>query len=241
MKVVPTRWYLKILSQDDFKNMKKIIQSKLKSAQNRFACAANIKMRGFTLGISMIIMSVLVAMSIGMSTLLLRDLKIASVTQKASVAYNLADAALSCTSSYESHLRKLNGAGSDIGGLFPEVKPYSYLPANYTENYTGNNYHYTQESITCFGKEILDQSGSDPLNITSVESANGSNAPSDYIGGVKTTVRIQTDYMKSSLFDSCAQVVIYHVTGKDKLFVSSGKVPCTGSQVIEKVIVKSVQ
>ena len=207
-------------------------------------------MRGFTLGVAMIIMGILVTISIGMSTLLLKDLKLVSVTEKSSIAYNIADSILACATSYENHIRYINPSGVDDTGIFPTSIPYNY-DSNYKENYTtantANQLSFDKSSIKCFDQEILDEINSDPKNITKVMAINNADTdrendgPSNYAGGVKTIVRVQTDYMKSNLRDGCAEVEIYSITSQDKLFVAKGKVPCTGSKIIEKVIVKSVQ
>ena len=203
-------------------------------------------MRGFTLGVAMIIMGILVTISIGMSTLLLKDLKLVSVTEKSSIAYNIADSILACATSYENHIRYINPAGVDDTGIFPTSTQYTY-DTNYKENYTNSNTTLNKDSIKCFDKEILDIVSSQSLdkeikkNETFIEPATVSNSPTIYLGGVKTTVRVQTDYMKSNLRDACAEVEIYSIDSQDKLFVAKGKVPCTGPKIIEKVIVKSVQ
>ena len=203
-------------------------------------------MRGFTLGVAMIIMGILVTISIGMSTLLLKDLKLVSVTEKSSIAYNIADSILACATSYENHIRYINRLGVDDTGIFPTSTQYTY-DTNYKENYTNSNTTLNKDSIKCFDKEILDIVSSQSLdkeikkNETFIEPATVSNSPTIYLGGVKTTVRVQTDYMKSNLRDACAEVEIYSIDSQDKLFVAKGKVPCTGPKIIEKVIVKSVQ
>ena len=202
-------------------------------------------MRGFTLGVAMIIMGILVTISVGMSALILKDLKLVSITEKSSIAYNIADSILACTTSYENHIRYINpSTGADEAGLFPTSTLYNY-DTNYKENYTtadvSSQLNFDKNSIKCFDLEILDTSNPDPKNITSIVAATSANAPANYIGGVRTTIKVQSDYMKSKMRDACAEVEIYSAPTQDKLFVAKGKVPCTGSKVVERVIVKSVQ
>lgn len=207
-------------------------------------------MRGFTLGMAMIIMAILVTVSLGMSTLLLRDLKLVSVTERSSIAYNLADSMMSCVTSYENHIRYNNPVtGIDETGLFPTSTDFLY-DINYKENYTTSDIntqiHYEKDSITCFDKKILDINDTSVVDIKNkvTLTSPASTMPIGYSGGALTMIRIQTANMKKNLNDACVVAEIYATTTQfstDKLIITRGKIPCIGDKVVERVIVKKVQ
>ncbi len=229
--------------------MKTISKTKLNSKNN-----LQNSLRGFTIGITMIILSIILTVSMGMSMFLLRDLKQLSITEKSSIAYNIADAALSCVTSYEDNIKYNDGITR--GGFYPNSTSYDYVDSlttnNYRENYTGNLNIYKRDTITCFDKKILDNNitASDvsyegDLNKTNILAVtpDSDGDPSTgfyYAGGVKTVIDIQDNEMKS-LYNACAQVEVYALGNSSKLFISHGRVPCTGDNVLEKVIVKSSQ
>lgn len=199
-------------------------------------------LKGFTLGVAMIMMGILVTVSLGMSVLLLRDLKQASLTESSSRAYNLADGFMTCLVSYENTIRNYDN-GVNIGGLFPENISFSYdskykdkIPLDNVTNLVS----YDKTSLTCFDKQIFDETGTG-LNKTQILPA-GSNDPLDYQnGGVKTNIKIQTDEMEKKMNNTCLEADIYAKPGKDKLFIVRSRTPCTGSKVIERVIARYIQ
>ncbi|MDQ5957248.1 MAG: hypothetical protein QG614_223 [Patescibacteria group bacterium] len=199
--------------------------------------------KGFTLGIAMIIMGILITVSLGMSTLLLRDLKQASITESSSRAFNLADGFMNCLVSYEKNTMKTNNGYGDYGGLFANIENDQY-----NENYIDRTplqgmatTSYTKNSLTCFGSQILDQSSGD-MNKTTITQTDSSDPVSpDYIGGAKTTITIQTNEMKNNMNNTCLVGEIYGSQNANKLFVVHAKTPCIGDRIIERIITRSVQ
>ena len=195
----------------------------------------SLPMRGFTLGVAMIIMGVLITITLGMSALLLRDIKTASVTEKSSTAYNLADGMMNCILSYDNQIRYYDASNNDVAGLFP-----TSTTSTYNSNYkTSDGLHYLQDSIKCFEKSIL--TNTFVPNTYSVEPANIQNAPPQYDGGVRTNISIKSDFMSNNLYNSCVKAEIYAKDNQEKLFITRASVPCTGDKTIERVIVRSVQ
>ncbi len=190
-------------------------------------------MRGFTLGMSMIIMSILLTVALGMSIILLRDLKNSDNVIRSTVAYNLADGAMSCISGYEKRIRYINPSGIDETGFFATNTDYSYDDA-YIENFTGENYNFNKDSLTCFEIDLLGES-------TLTEVMNSKDGPAEYVGGVRTNITLQTPDMINYAFGSCVEVEVYGKGNMEKLIITRAKLPCTGSNQVERVLVRSVQ
>lgn len=229
--------------------MKKTLKIK---KENTFKKLLQKSHKGFTMGVAMVIMAILVTVSLGMSILLLRDLKQASVTEKSSEAYNLSDGFMSCLTSYENTIKHYTLTGDYDTGLFPESVSFNY-DSNYkdinTDN-SGSHRVYEKNSITCFGLPILLSNpapytlGRSNFTVVSADSSNlatpTTSSPIIYNKGVKTIINLQTTEMKNKN-DTCLVAEIYSTSTQDKLFITRAKTPCSGSKIIERVIARYIQ
>jgi hypothetical protein len=185
--------------------------------------STGLEMRGFTIGLALVIIASMLLISVSISTLLIRDLKNAAANEKSVIAYNLAESALECIINYENNIRYYDDLGNNITGLFPVSKNYlntfnpyasNELPkAEDTSLNPKNGYSYKtfqvgspdnkfvlKKDIKCFGNEILSNinpstipSNNDVYTILQEASLNP-NSPSDYIAnGVVTSIKIKKD------------------------------------------------
>jgi hypothetical protein len=169
----------------------------------------NIKSRGFTLGLALIVVATTLLISVSISSILIRDIKNSTANERGSMAYNLAESALECAVGYESNIRYFDIAGNNITGVFPAslnhvntsisysaneferaespfgVAQNGYAYKNYIVGNTNNtNRFFTKEDVRCFGNEILSNINpptTPPNNevITTLDPAT-SNAPTGY-------------------------------------------------------------
>ncbi len=141
----------------------------------------NIKVRGFTMGLALVIVASMLLISVSISTILIRDLKNSAANEKSVIAYDLAESALECIISYENNIRYFDINGNNITGLFPVSLNYrntsdlysdpskdlpkaegfsgaqdGYAYKNYIVGDINNtNKFFTKKDIRCFGNEIL--------------------------------------------------------------------------------------
>jgi hypothetical protein len=178
----------------------------------------NIKSRGFTLGLALIVVATTLLISVSISSILIRDIKNSTANERGSMAYNLAESALECAVGYESNIRYFDVLGNNLTGVFPTSTIYDIGPAadafgspqngyaykNYIVGNTNNtNRFFTKEDVRCFGNEILSNINpptTPPDNevITTLNPAT-SNAPAGYynvnplLNGVLTKINIKKD------------------------------------------------
>jgi hypothetical protein len=198
--------------QEIIKNLKLKVSLKHKS------------MRGFTMGLALIIVAAMLLISVSISTLLLRDLKNSASNIKSSIAYNLAESALECAAGYENNIKYFDASGAVITGIFPVSTSYAYVPLSYgsgTAGYansqwsdvndnTDNGAKYKLDSIKCFGESILYEVNNDAdmsdNSTTTIKSLTSPVAmPAGFAGGVVTSIKIKKDlslYVGTDLQDS---------------------------------------
>ena len=172
----------------------------------------NYKVRGFTLGLALVIVAATLLLSISISSILLRDLKNSSQNILNSIALHTAESGLECIVSYEDNIRFFDIIGNDITGLFPTSTTYAYRLAkdsnkitpsagyaarDYTmSNLDNNNKLFDVDQIKCFGVKILEtiETGNSitDLSTTTLTIANA-DSPSGYAGGALTEIKIKKD------------------------------------------------
>ncbi len=153
-------------------NFLKLNKIKLISGPN-----LNIKVRGFTMGLALVIVASMLLISVSISTILIRDLKNSAANEKSVIAYDLAESALECIISYENNMRYFDTLGNNITGLFPVTlnyrntsDPYATTELPKAEGFSGakdgyayknyvvggnDNKFFTKKDIRCFGNEVL--------------------------------------------------------------------------------------
>ena len=168
----------------------------------------NIKVRGFTMGLALVIVASMLLISVSISTILIRDLKNSAANEKSVIAYNLAESALECIVSHENNIRYFDTLGNNITGLFPISLNYrntsdlysdsskdlpkaegfsgaqdGYAYKNYVVGENDNKF-FAKKDVRCFGNEILTNINpslipTDDKVYTTLKSAT-SDAPSGY-------------------------------------------------------------
>jgi hypothetical protein len=173
--------------------------------------------KGFTLGLALIIVAATLLISISITTLLLREIKNSSANTLNSIAYTLAESGLECVSGFEENIRYFDLAGVNVTGLFPTSTSYVYdvaksqnetpPSAGYagryytTDNQDNKNKTFTKDQIKCFGYKIVDDvSGAPSIDGSYTKiSNNDATAPLGYYSaipvnnGVVTEIKIKKD------------------------------------------------
>lgn len=206
-----------------------------------------IKIRGFILGMSIVILSAAIIIAISISTIVLRDLKISSLAGDSQLVYNLADAGINCFSTDELEFGFVNASGSSR--FFPQS------PIN-LRNWFLNMTNYKPETVKCMDVRIFSDSMVNFNYVTpslSVYTSSGSlvggvtyvatttidySSNASYAGGAMTKFYIKrSDFPKSS----CLEVEIHAKNDTPRLLVARGKVPCYGDKRIERSLSKIIQ
>ncbi len=176
-----------------------------------------LQIRGFTLGLALIIVAATLLISISISTLLIRDIKNSASNTLNSIAYNLAESGLECISGHEDSIRYFDLEGNNVTGLFPTSTAYTYQVAkdqndsspsagysskDYTITNTDNkNKFFNIDQVKCFGYKILNNTTGavDSDGSFTKVTANDSTAPAGYYSavpannGVVTQIKIAKD------------------------------------------------
>ncbi len=178
-----------------------------------------IQMRGFTMGLALIIVSSMLLISVSISTLLMRDIKNSASNIKSSIAYTMAESALECAYSLESNIKYFNKDGDIVTGVFPVGTTYLKTPASYdvlndlvnpgfaskdwSKDNTGEdedvdrNKTYNINTLKCFGVPILDdiKTGASITSdsTTTLKEIEVNKAPNGFAGGVVTHINIKKD------------------------------------------------
>lgn len=176
--------------------------------------------RGFTMGLALVIVASMLLISVSISTILIRDLKNSAANERSSTAYNLAESALECIISYENDIRYFDIGGNNITGVFPvsinhlngsayASNPFQnadtllglpqsgYAYKNYIAGSNDNKF-FAKKDVRCFGNEILTDINptsppTDDKVYTTLSNASIATAPSGYGTGVVTKIQIKTD------------------------------------------------
>jgi hypothetical protein len=180
-----------------------------------------IQIRGFTMGLALIIVSSMLLISVSISTLLMRDIKNSASNIKSSIAYNLAESGLDCAYSLESNVKYFDNRGDVVTGVFPTSTIPFKNPASYdalndaiTEGFASKDWSkdnfddsgtpindinktYNIDTLKCFGVNILSdiKTGSNITDIstTSLKNIDTGKAPKGFVGGVVTHINIKKD------------------------------------------------
>jgi hypothetical protein len=189
-----------------------------------------IKLKGYMLAMTSVMVSMIVIISGSISFILMREIGRVNIPISSSLAYNYADTTLRCLNS----INDLTvNSSSDGFGVF-DFRDTTFI----------NNTNFDDASIKCLGEQLFNFSGS--VNAPKIEAiktltTQGVNSPVSFYGGYKYTKDIvlsSTD--KYEGVDRCVHIETYSTTTDSipkKLFVITGKVPCTGG--VEKVLTKS--
>lgn len=185
--------------------------------QKNVKCKELFKVKGFTLGLALIIVAATLLISISISTLLIRDIKNSASNTLNSIAYNLAESGLECISGHEDSIRYFDIEGNNVTGLFPTSTSYNYAIAkdqnditpsagysskDYTITNTDNkNKFFNIDQVKCFGYNVLvDTTGALDANGSFTKIlVNDSTAPAGYYSvvpannGVVTQIKIIKD------------------------------------------------
>jgi hypothetical protein len=225
--------------------MKTRIQNNpLTLSKNKSKYTKNIHNAGFILGMALIILSVLLTVSISMTTILIRELKLSSATSASHTAYYLADSAMSCITALNR-----NAAPYDETLLSTTIYPDS---SSWNGSVLGNQTTWATSSITCFQYPLFDAGNiintppSDPVNmknktlIQNIDGSAGITSPALYQGGggVKTSIQIENTEFDTYFEKACVNIEIYTKPGTPNLVVTRGSVPCTGEKRVERVLVR---
>jgi hypothetical protein len=238
------------------------IYKKMKTKNTKIS---SLKLRGFTMGLALIIVAVMLLISVSISTLLLRDLKNSASNVKSAIAYNLAESGLECMSAFENNIKYIDSTGNIITGLFPTSTSYVYGSVSYNSaiplvspGYAnkdwqvtseiandGKNEIYKKDSIKCFGIPIIDNVVTNPANfplpstVTTLETvtASPSNGPASFVGGVVTHIKIKKD--ESVLMNNASQDSFqkYLQNGCLDMYIYSKDVNPSGVPFYKKLLV----
>jgi hypothetical protein len=144
------------------------------------------KIKGFTVGLAVIIGSAMLMISVSITSILISDIKNSAVNTNSATAYNLAESVLSCAVSLDKNIRYYDGTNSsnieDLGGIFPKnlkifdqspvqgnnppvtpyrVPAYDLFANSFTPGYADKTYNIfdnNQESYTLSSVKCLGQS-----------------------------------------------------------------------------------
>ncbi len=224
--------------------MKTVIQNIVNKTKKK-----NLKQKhntGFILGMALIILSVLLTVSISMTTILIKELKLSSATSASHTAYYLADSAMSCITALNR-----NAMPSDTTQFSTSI-----YPDNTTWNSTvnppvlANTTTWATSSMTCFSYALFSPGNitktlsSDPVNMqnkTLIQNIDSTvSSPTTYQGGggVKTSIQIKTIEFDTYFEKACVTIEIYTKPSTPNLVVARGSVPCTGEKRVERVLVR---
>lgn len=185
--------------------------------------------KGFTMGMSIIVLGIALTLSAAMAVMLLKDVARSNTAIVSAKAYYLADSALACVNSYERYLLDVNGDGP-----FPTSTPDFPNFNNYTDIVSGDI--YDGEYIKCLGVKIFDVSNT---AITAI--SNLGIAPINYLNGIKTEITLEGNSLLDEAGNACVILDVYASSSQDKMIVSTARIPCTGNKVIERTIVRTIK
>lgn len=204
----------------------------------------NKNLKGFTLGMSVIILAATVTISLSISTVILRQLKITSVASDSQLAYQLADSLMTCFTTNEFEFGFIDSSGRNR--LFPTN------PTN-LKNWFANVTDYNPKTLKCmdsriFSDNMIDVNSPNPESAIFTSSSLGATVNASttitysdlpvYTGGAVTKFFIKrSDFPK----DGCAEIEVHTAPNTSRTFISKGKVPCYGEKRIERSITKIIQ
>jgi hypothetical protein len=189
----------------------------------------HLKLKGFTIGLAIIISSSMLIISVSITTLLISDVKNTLINTSSATVYNLAESVLDCAISHDKNIRYFSGSNAsniqDLSGIFPKnlkifdqvydgdttlatykTPNYDALSDTFTPGYADKNYSisgFDNKSYVMNSIKCLNYSILDNLvpNVT-VNVYAPTNAPTylaQYSGGVITTVNFDKNVVNSYL------------------------------------------
>ncbi len=216
----------------------------------------NKQSRGFVLGLALIILGAVLSIGIAISTLLIRDLKLSIASVDSNIAYALADSMLTCAGALDNDFSITTSLGEEKK-VFPTNKDLSaFFDTEYRATYNIATLKCLESPIFSGSPLSTDLSSATTTNtLTSTKTVNSvvqqirSTTTMSYIspftdspiyaGGVLTKFEVSGDHLPGK---SCITLEVYTAsTTGDRMYVSRGKVPCSGPRIIERVVVKVVE
>ena len=232
-----------------------MIKNKLKLNKNKYP--------GFMVGLSVIIVTVILVLTISISMIVLRNINKLSTPINSIIAYNLADSTIRCMDAINSTI----GTTSDPTGYFKSIIPIASSTAGAIS--FNNTSDYPISNIKCLGASIFENlytgywSGSDSEAVN-IRNGNNENATSTLLatttisppfgyengGLVSILIKTNTNYDNQSPIESCVDLKIYSTTTAQtvnssstikKLFNATGRVPCTGNNVSRTIVLEKTE
>ncbi|MDI9355134.1 MAG: hypothetical protein QM532_02975 [Cyanobium sp. MAG06] len=210
---------------------------------------------GFMVGLSVIIVTVILVLTLSISLIVLRNINKISTPTNSIIAYNIADSALRCLDSINNNVGTTTSTST---GYFRSIIPIATTTGGVVTISFDNTSSYTTNSIKCLGDPIFsDVKIKDALGIiatTTVLSTTtiSDDVPNAYIGGgrIQKLIYYQTGIDNITIPQSCVYIEVYSTTTSStltasstlkKLFNATGRVPCEGNNVSRTISLEKIE